>query len=119
MVLHSPLTVTERSEHSFDLPELVMFGLEPPDMQIWLNDCVRLLREHGDVPDGVPFNGVLDGFPVLLRTLDSSWKAPLRLHWNHMPSMPTRSSISCPPQAAALACLTVSPRRNLPLSGPS
>ena len=63
--------------HSFDLPELVMFGLEPSDMQIWLNDTVRVLRERGDVPDDEPFEGVLDQFPVLLRPLDQSWKAPL------------------------------------------
>jgi hypothetical protein len=63
--------------HSFNLPELSMFGLEAADMQVWLNDCVRVLRERGDTGDDEPFDGVLDGFPVLLRPVDRSWHAAL------------------------------------------
>jgi len=54
-----------------------MFGLEAPDMQIWLNDCVRVLRERGNIPDDEPFDGVLDGFPVMLKTIHQTWKTPL------------------------------------------
>lgn len=78
------VAVTAEPAHAFTVglwqsygePELVMFGLEPPDMQTWLNACVLVLRS-GPVPDDRPFEGVLEGFPVLLRTVDPSWHEPL------------------------------------------
>ena len=63
--------------HSYGIPELAMFGLTAPDMQQWLNSCVEELAQRGTVPDGEPFTGVLDQYPVLLREMDVSWEEPL------------------------------------------
>lgn len=63
--------------HTFDLPELAMFGLEPPDMQVWLKECVRILRQRGGAQAGERLEGVLRGFPVMLRQIDPSWREPL------------------------------------------
>lgn len=63
--------------HSFGQPEIVMFGLEGPGMQLWLNTAVEYGRDHGWPADGEPFTGVLDEFPTQLRTVHSSWQKPL------------------------------------------
>ena len=78
------VAVTAEPAHAFTIglwqsygqPELVMFGLDPPDMQTWLNACVMVLRAR-PVADDQPFDGVLDGFSVLLRTVHPSWHEPL------------------------------------------
>jgi Domain of unknown function (DUF4262) len=74
----TPYAFTIGVWHSFDLPELAMFGLREADMQIWLNACVKLLRDRPDrVPDGEEFDGVLERFPVQLRDVDPSWHRSL------------------------------------------
>jgi Domain of unknown function (DUF4262) len=74
----TPYAFTVGLWHSYELPELAMFGLREPDMQIWLNNCVRLLCERPvRMPDAEPFDGVLDRFPVQLREIDRSWHSAL------------------------------------------
>jgi uncharacterized protein DUF4262 len=63
--------------HSYELPELAMFGLRSDDMQVWLNECARLLRHSGDLGDEVPLAGVIEGYPVLLRRMHPSWHRSL------------------------------------------
>lgn len=63
--------------HSFGQPEIVMFGLEGPGMQLWLNAAVEHGRDHGWPADGEPFHGVLDDFPTQLRTVHDSWQNAL------------------------------------------
>src|SRR3954468_18330540 len=67
----TPYAFTIGVWHSYELPELAMFGLREADMQIWLNSCVKLLRERVASPaDGEELAGVLDRFPVQLRGVD-------------------------------------------------
>jgi hypothetical protein len=74
----TPYAFTIGVWHSYDLPELAMFGLREQDMQIWLNACVKLLSDRPDrVPDGEEFDGVLDQFLVQLRGVDPSWHRSL------------------------------------------
>ncbi|MDT5036516.1 MAG: hypothetical protein QOE03_1701 [Micromonosporaceae bacterium] len=74
----TPYAFTIGVWHSFGRPELAMFGLREPDMQIWLNNSVRLLREGPEPPpDGAPIDGVLDRFPVQTRGIDPSWHRAL------------------------------------------
>jgi Domain of unknown function (DUF4262) len=74
----TPYAFTIGVWHSYELPELAMFGLREQDMQIWLNKCVALVRRRADpVPDGEPVPGVLDRFPVQLRDADPSWHPAL------------------------------------------
>jgi hypothetical protein len=65
--------------HSFDLPELAMFGLQPTDMQVWLNECVRLLRRRGPAAaaDGETIDGVLSGYALMLSEVHPTWREPL------------------------------------------
>jgi hypothetical protein len=74
----TPYAFTVGLWHSYELPEIAMFGLREPDMQIWLNNCARLLRERPvQMPDAEPFTGVLERFPVQLRQVDPSWAGAL------------------------------------------
>lgn len=74
----TPYAFTIGAFHSYQLPELAMFGLREADMQIWLNTCVQLLRDRREpYADGEPFPGVLERFPVQTRTVDGSWLRPL------------------------------------------
>src|SRR5690242_12634856 len=74
----TPYAFTIGVWHSYELPELAMFGLREADMQIWLNNCVRLLRERAEpFADGEPFSGVLERFPVQTRDVDRSWHQAL------------------------------------------
>ncbi|MEV0716167.1 DUF4262 domain-containing protein [Asanoa sp. NPDC050611] len=63
--------------HSFQLPELVMFGLAGEDMQVWLNTAVDRLREIGWPAAETPFTGVIEGHPTMLRPVDESWRDAL------------------------------------------
>jgi hypothetical protein len=64
--------------HSYELPEVAMFGLREQDMLIWLNNCVRLLRDAGrPVAAEAPLAGVLERFPVQTREIDPSWHRSL------------------------------------------
>ena len=59
--------------HSFRVPELSMFGLDVEDMVGWLDEAAGLVTrglrpEPGDV---VP--GVLEGFLLQVRPVDTSW----------------------------------------------
>jgi hypothetical protein len=63
--------------HSFRLPEIAMFGLSWPDIGSWLNAAVGVHRERVVILDDEPFEGVIKGFPVMLRHLDPSWIEPL------------------------------------------
>jgi hypothetical protein len=74
----TPYAFTIGVWHSYELPELAMFGLREQDMQIWLNACVKLLRDRPtQVRDGEEFDGVLDRFPVQVRGVDPSWHRSL------------------------------------------
>jgi hypothetical protein len=73
----TPYAFTIGVWHSYELPELGMFGLREQDMQTWLNNCVRLLRCREPVADGKPFTGVLDQFPVQTRSIHPSWHRSL------------------------------------------
>ncbi|MGC9667186.1 DUF4262 domain-containing protein [Planosporangium sp. 12N6] len=74
----TPYAFTIGLWHSYGLPEVAMFGLRGQDMQIWLNNCGRILRDsRPPIADGTPFGGVLDRFPVQLRAVDPSWYRPL------------------------------------------
>jgi hypothetical protein len=59
--------------HSFGQAEFVMFGLEGPGMQQWLNAAVEHGRDHGWPADGEPFHGILGEYPTQLRTVHTSW----------------------------------------------
>jgi Domain of unknown function (DUF4262) len=63
--------------HTFGQPEIVMFGLEGPGMQLWLNTCVEVGRDQGWPPDDTPFEGVLENFPTQLRPVHPSWHEAL------------------------------------------
>jgi hypothetical protein len=63
--------------HSFGQPEIVMFGLEGPGMQLWLNAAVEQGRDRGWPPEAAPFPGILDGFPTQLRAVHDSWRGAL------------------------------------------
>src|SRR6266566_1850316 len=74
----TPYAFTIGVWHSYELPELAMFGLREQDMQIWLNACVKLLRDRPQqVRDGEEFDGVLERFPVQVRGVDPSWHRSL------------------------------------------
>ncbi len=78
----TPYAFTIGVWHSYDLPEMAMFGLREADMQIWLNSCVKVLRERSEqrseqLADGEAFGGVLERFPVQLRGIDPSWHRSL------------------------------------------
>jgi Domain of unknown function (DUF4262) len=60
--------------HTFQRPELVMFGLHGEHMQLLLNDCVAHGREDGWPGYDTPFDGVLDGFPMQLRPVHETWR---------------------------------------------
>src|SRR6266498_957426 len=72
----TPYAFTIGLWHSYEVPEVAMFGLREQDMQIWLNSCVRLLRSR-DIGDAVPFDGVLEKFPVQLRAISPTWHRAL------------------------------------------
>jgi hypothetical protein len=73
-----PYAFTVGLWHSYELPEVAMFGLREQDMQIWLNNYARLLRDRGKpFPDGEPFDGVLERFAVQTREIDPSWHRSL------------------------------------------
>ncbi|GAA2378246.1 DUF4262 domain-containing protein [Dactylosporangium salmoneum] len=59
--------------HSFNLPEIAMFGLVGEDMQQWLNTCVARVRADGWPAAEAPLAGVIDGIAVQLRPIDASW----------------------------------------------
>ncbi len=63
--------------HSFQIPELVMFGLAGEHMQLWLNTCVERLREIGWPAAEAPFTGVIEGHQTMLRPVDESWRDAL------------------------------------------
>ncbi|MEV4622833.1 DUF4262 domain-containing protein [Asanoa sp. NPDC049573] len=63
--------------HSFQMPELVMFGLAGEHMQLWLNACVDRLRDIGWPADSAPFTGVIEGHETMLRPVDDSWRDAL------------------------------------------
>ena len=63
--------------HTFRRPELVMFGLDGPGMQHWLNAAVGHGRASGWPEPDQPFRGVVDGFATLLRPVHDSWYDPL------------------------------------------
>ena len=63
--------------HSFDLPELAMFGLNEPDMRVWIDECVRLLRCRDSASDGDLIDGVISGHQLMLSDVDASWREPL------------------------------------------
>jgi hypothetical protein len=74
----TPYAFTVGLWHSYELPELAMFGLREQDMQVWLNSCVGLIRDRPvQIPDAEPFGGVLERFPVQLRAVDPSWHRAL------------------------------------------
>lgn len=72
----TPYAFTIGLWHSYEMPEVAMFGLREQDMQIWLNSCVRLLRSR-DIGDAEPFGGVLEKFPVQLRAISPTWHRAL------------------------------------------
>ncbi|GLZ36875.1 hypothetical protein Acsp05_05000 [Actinokineospora sp. NBRC 105648] len=63
--------------HSFQRPEIVMFGLDGEDMQNWLNAAVDLGREHGWPADDTDVEGVIEAAPVRLRAVHPSWHEAL------------------------------------------
>jgi hypothetical protein len=60
--------------HTFRRPEIVMFGLQTEGMHVWLNACVNLHRDRAWPEDDQPFEGVIEGFPTQLRSVDESWR---------------------------------------------
>ncbi|WP_176984989.1 DUF4262 domain-containing protein [Asanoa ishikariensis] len=63
--------------HSFQIPEIVMFGLAGEHMQLWLNTCVERLRDIGWPAAEAPFTGVIEGHETMLRPVDESWRDAL------------------------------------------
>ncbi|GIF75811.1 DUF4262 domain-containing protein [Asanoa siamensis] len=63
--------------HSYQMPEMVMFGLAGDHMQHWLNAAVDRLREIGWPAASVPFTGVIEGHETMLRPVDESWRDAL------------------------------------------
>jgi hypothetical protein len=93
----TPYAFTVGLWHSYELPEVAMFGLREQDMQIWVNNCVRVLRDRGrPVADGEPFDGVLERFPVQTREIHPSWHRslfnPMRGHYGTL-DVPVRQLV--------------------------
>jgi uncharacterized protein DUF4262 len=63
--------------HSLDSPEVCMFGLRGRDMHAWLNTAGEQVRAGQPLCAGEERLGVLDGFPVVVRPVHSSWFAEL------------------------------------------
>jgi len=58
-------------KHSFDHPELIMFGLAPRLMHGIFTDCVEIIRESGSLPVDEPIPDILgSGYTVVLKTTD-------------------------------------------------
>lgn len=55
----------------YRLPELICVGLRGEVMHAMLNECGARMRDRGPPALEVPFDGVLDDYPVLLRAVMS------------------------------------------------
>ena len=60
--------------HNYDLPELVMFGRDVPDMQNWLNRVVARYAEGQPITAGEVIDGIVGVQPVMLTPVDPSWQ---------------------------------------------
>src|SRR5436305_461168 len=59
--------------HTFGSPEVAMFGLLVPDMQVWLNRIGEQIRKGQAVEPDERRAGVLPKFPVTFRPVHDSW----------------------------------------------
>jgi hypothetical protein len=63
--------------HSYRVPEVAMFGLEVGDLMCWANAAGARLRD-GAAPDADSLlTGVVEGLPLMIKTVDPSWHKPL------------------------------------------
>ncbi len=63
--------------HSFRVPDLAMFGLRLEDMAQWLNIAAAKFRDEGAVQAEAALDGVLQGFPLLVKPVRREWFEPL------------------------------------------
>lgn len=70
-------TYTTGLAHTFGVPDLVMVGLDPQHMHSWLNKVVEMIRAGRVLGDDTQVDGVLEGYTLLVRDVDSGWVAPL------------------------------------------
>jgi hypothetical protein len=59
--------------HTLRRPDVVIFGLRPPDMGKWINLTGELTRIGRRFPLDQKSHGILNGFPVEFRLADQSW----------------------------------------------
>lgn len=63
--------------HSLRTPEVCMFGLRVRDMQTWINRVGEQVRAGQPLRAGEQRQGVIDGFPVMVRPVHHSWNDDL------------------------------------------
>lgn len=63
--------------HHHRFPEIVMAGLRPQDMHVWLNNIAADLRSGTTFAFNEPVEGVIDDYDVTFRPIDGSWLATL------------------------------------------
>lgn len=77
--------------HTMRSPEVCMFGLRLPDMHAWVNTTGAQIRAGAPLAANSPLDGVLAGFPLMVRPVDYSWYPDLfglALNFYRRPPLP-------------------------------
>lgn len=73
----APWAYTIGLGHTFGVPDLVMVGLNPEGMHVWLNKAVEVIKSGRKLADDSQLDGVLGRYTLLVRDVVPSWEARL------------------------------------------